>query len=123
MILFTIVMAAVVFLLRFSFFAVPHDWTMPKLVEHALPYVDHRFTIALLGSEGRITAAVGVGGARVANRLRALIARCADIGSDPGWGNDNGVTEDGHRSVVSSCPPRTSPIRNWRQPRPGRSST
>jgi branched-subunit amino acid transport protein len=40
MILFTIIlMGAIVFLLRFSFFAVPHDWTMPKLVEHALPYV------------------------------------------------------------------------------------
>jgi 3-phenylpropionate/trans-cinnamate dioxygenase ferredoxin reductase subunit len=41
---------------------------------------DQRFTIALLDPEGRITAAVGVGGARVANRLRGLIARRADIG-------------------------------------------
>ncbi len=41
---------------------------------------DQRFTIALLDSGGRITAAVGVGGARVANRLRALIARRAHIG-------------------------------------------
>jgi NAD(P)H-nitrite reductase large subunit len=38
-----------------------------------------RFTIALLDRERRIVAAVGVGGARVANRLRDLIARRADV--------------------------------------------
>jgi branched-subunit amino acid transport protein len=49
MILFTIVlMGAIVFLLRFSFFAVPHDWTTPKLVEHALPYVLPAVLMALL---------------------------------------------------------------------------
>jgi branched-subunit amino acid transport protein len=49
MILFAIVlMGAIVFLLRFSFFAVPHDWTMPKLVEHALPYVLPAVLMALL---------------------------------------------------------------------------
>jgi D-alanyl-D-alanine carboxypeptidase len=26
----------------------------------------------------------------------------SNSGSDPGWGNDNGVTENGQRSVVSS---------------------
>jgi D-alanyl-D-alanine carboxypeptidase len=26
----------------------------------------------------------------------------SNSGSDPGWGNDNGVTDDGRRSVVSS---------------------
>jgi 2-polyprenyl-6-methoxyphenol hydroxylase-like FAD-dependent oxidoreductase len=41
---------------------------------------DQRFTIALLDREDRIIAAVGVGGARVANRLRGLIARRAEIG-------------------------------------------
>ncbi|GAA0922121.1 hypothetical protein GCM10009559_05350 [Pseudonocardia zijingensis] len=41
---------------------------------------DQRFTIALLDSEDRIVAAVGVGGARVANRLRGLIAQRAWIG-------------------------------------------
>jgi 3-phenylpropionate/trans-cinnamate dioxygenase ferredoxin reductase component len=41
---------------------------------------DQRFTIALLDPDDRITAAVGVGGARVANRLRGLIARRAEIG-------------------------------------------
>lgn len=41
---------------------------------------DQRFTIALLDREGRITAAVGVGGARVANRLRGLVARRAEVG-------------------------------------------
>jgi branched-subunit amino acid transport protein len=49
MILFTIVlMGTIVFLLRFSFFAVPHDWTMPKPVEHALPYVLPAVLMALL---------------------------------------------------------------------------
>ena len=38
-----------------------------------------RFTIALLDSGRRIVAAVGVGGARVANRLRDLIASRAEI--------------------------------------------
>jgi 3-phenylpropionate/trans-cinnamate dioxygenase ferredoxin reductase subunit len=40
---------------------------------------DQRFTIARIDGEGRIVAAVGVGGARVANRLRGLVARRADI--------------------------------------------
>ncbi|HEY0451885.1 AzlD domain-containing protein [Actinophytocola sp.] len=40
MVLFTIVlMGAIVFVMRFSFFAVPRAWTMPKVVERALPYV------------------------------------------------------------------------------------
>lgn len=41
---------------------------------------EQRFTIALVDGGRRIVAAVGVGGARVANRLRELIARRADIG-------------------------------------------
>jgi NADPH-dependent 2,4-dienoyl-CoA reductase/sulfur reductase-like enzyme len=41
---------------------------------------DQRFTIALLDRDDRIIAAVGVGGARVANRLSGLIARRAEIG-------------------------------------------
>jgi len=40
---------------------------------------DQRFTITLIDREGRIVAAVGVGGARVANRLRGFVARRADI--------------------------------------------
>jgi branched-subunit amino acid transport protein len=40
MVLFTIVlMGAIVFVLRFSFFAIPRDWTMPRIVERSLPYV------------------------------------------------------------------------------------
>jgi 3-phenylpropionate/trans-cinnamate dioxygenase ferredoxin reductase subunit len=41
---------------------------------------EQRFTIALVDGGRRIVAAVGVGGARIANRLRELIARRADIG-------------------------------------------
>jgi len=49
MILFTIVlMGAIVFLLRFSFFAVPRQWEMPALVARALPYVLPAVLMALL---------------------------------------------------------------------------
>ncbi len=49
MILFTIVlMGVIVFALRFSFFAVPPDWRMPRLVERALPYVLPAVLLALL---------------------------------------------------------------------------
>lgn len=41
---------------------------------------EQRFTMALVDRQGRISAAVGVGGARVANRLRGLIARRGEIG-------------------------------------------
>lgn len=40
MILFTIVlMGVIVFVMRFSFFAMPREWKMPRLVERSLPYV------------------------------------------------------------------------------------
>jgi hypothetical protein len=40
---------------------------------------ERRFTIALLDGARRVVGVVGVGGARVANRLRDLVARRADI--------------------------------------------
>lgn len=40
MVLFTIVlMGVIVFVLRFSFFAIPAGATMPRIVERSLPYV------------------------------------------------------------------------------------
>lgn len=49
MVLFTILlMGVIVFVLRFSFFAVPRTWTMPKLVERSLPYVLPAVLLSLL---------------------------------------------------------------------------
>lgn len=40
MVLFTIVlMGAIVFAMRFSFFVMPREWKMPRRLERALPYV------------------------------------------------------------------------------------
>ena len=49
MVVFTIVlMGVIVFALRFSFFAVPSGWQMPKAVERALPYVLPAVLMAML---------------------------------------------------------------------------
>jgi branched-subunit amino acid transport protein len=46
---FTIVLMGVItFILRFSFFAVPGDWAMPKPIERAQPYVLPAVLMALL---------------------------------------------------------------------------
>lgn len=49
MVLLTIVvMGVIVFVMRFSFFAIPRDWSMPKQVERALPYVLPAVLLAML---------------------------------------------------------------------------
>ncbi|MGH3875430.1 MAG: AzlD domain-containing protein [Actinophytocola sp.] len=49
MVLLTILlMGVIVFVMRFSFFAIPRDWTMPKLVERSLPYVLPAVLLAML---------------------------------------------------------------------------
>ncbi len=49
MVVFTIVlMGAIVFVMRFSFFAAPREWTMPKLLERSLPYVLPAVLLSLL---------------------------------------------------------------------------
>jgi branched-subunit amino acid transport protein len=49
MVLVTILlMGVIVFVMRFSFFAIPHDWTMPRLVERSLPYVLPAVLLAML---------------------------------------------------------------------------
>ncbi|MHA6631438.1 FAD-dependent oxidoreductase [Pseudonocardia sichuanensis] len=55
-----------------------HDAVGEAVVHGAVG--EERFTVALLDRDGRISAAVGVGGARIANRLRGLIARRGEIG-------------------------------------------
>jgi branched chain amino acid efflux pump len=49
MVLFTIVlMGVIVFVMRFSFFAVPRGWVMPRQVQRALPYVLPAVLLAML---------------------------------------------------------------------------
>lgn len=48
MLLTIVLMGAIVFVMRFSFFAVPRAWTMPPSVERALPYVLPAVLLAML---------------------------------------------------------------------------